>query len=69
MRQKEAEIGSQAFVVLFPRRRRSTSFSLFANALLPLKPPKPDTGPDADRCAALIEAHKVCLRAEGFQVE
>ena len=38
-------------------------------------PPSPlDTvsllsGPEAPACAALIEAHKVCLRAEGFAVE
>lgn len=26
-------------------------------------------GPEAAACAALIEAHKVCLRAEGFIIE
>lgn len=26
------------------------------------------TGPESDKCAPLIEAHKECLRAEGFEV-
>lgn len=55
--------------------------SLFSVVVVAQPPPPPffanvplfkktnSTGPDADRCAALIEAHKVCLRAEGFQIE
>ena len=43
----------------------------------PLSPPSPpfqletkqNKGPEAAQCVALIEAHKVCLRAEGFQIE
>ena len=41
---------------------------------LPPSPPfqletKQNKGPEAAQCVALIEAHKVCLRAEGFQIE
>ncbi|WPT12765.1 Cytochrome c oxidase copper chaperone 1 [Picochlorum sp. SENEW3] len=26
-------------------------------------------GPDSEECQKLIEAHKACLRAEGFKIE
>jgi len=51
--------------------------TLFPPSPPPLSPPSPpfqletkqNKGPEAAQCVALIEAHKVCLRAEGFQIE